>query len=162
MPTMTTVFEREIQDLSRVALQLERLVACSEPIPGPVLYQQILKQLSGLYRRWQEHRTHQRTRVSRCVPNDVEAAKMVQDWDAPSYNIELQLKAVSLSSWPRSVQAGLTSIRIAVPAILRLLYQQIARERATYPKALAVNRPMPVRHRSVRRSRIVQSEVSDF
>ncbi|HET9130215.1 MAG TPA: hypothetical protein VFO86_04665 [Terriglobia bacterium] len=131
MPTMATVFEREIFDLSRAALQLERLTACSEPIPGPVLYQQILNQLSELYRRWQQHRVHQRTRVSRCLPNDAEASIIVQHWDAPSFNVELQLKAVSISSWPRSVQVGLTSIRIAIPEILQLLYQQIARERAT-------------------------------
>jgi hypothetical protein len=136
MPNISTVFEREILDLSRAALQLERLSICSDSIPAPVRYQQILKRLSELHRRWQEHKVHQGTQISKFFSDGGELFSIVHDWDEPSIdepsiNVEQQLKAISNSCWPRSAEAGLSSIRVSVTGILHLLYQQIARERST-------------------------------
>jgi len=130
MPTVSTVFEREILDLSRAALHLEKLMVCSDSIPSPVRYQQIIRRLSDLCRMWQEHRIHQRKLISILLSKDGHSVPIV-DRDEPGFYIEQQLKTVSVSTWPRTVDSGLSSIRIAVPGILKLLYQQIARERAT-------------------------------
>jgi hypothetical protein len=127
---MPTVFEREILDLSRAALHLEKLMVCSDSIPSPVRYQQILKRLSELCSMWQEHRVNQRKLVSMFLSTAGQPAPTEERDDSGS-NIEQQLKAVSISTWPRNVDSGLTSMRVAVPGILRLLYQQIARERAS-------------------------------
>ena len=161
---MPTIFEREILDLSRAALQLERLAARSDSTPGPVQYRRILVRLSELYVRWQEHRVHQRTRFSKLLSNNAEVFRMVQDWDAPSFNVELQLKAICASNWPRSIPAGLSSIRVAVPEILQLLYQQIARERTAYRTLIqnGANGRLYKRQTRSRVNRFVQSEISDF
>jgi hypothetical protein len=156
MPTLPTIIEREFLDLSRAALQLERLTVGADPIPSPVRYQQILKRLSELQSRWLKHRNNQRARISKFLSNDVEVSRIVQDWDAPSFNVELQLKAVSISNWPRFPQAGLSSLRVAVPDILQLVYQQIARERAACATWIhrrttsPAKRPMLVRAESAR------------
>jgi hypothetical protein len=141
MPTISVVFELEFFELTRAAIQLERLSVCSPSIPSAVQYQHIVNQLSELYSRWSEHRVHQRERISRFLPNDRESAVILQDWDAPSFNVELQLKAVSVSNWPRSIEAGLSSIRIAVSEILTLVYQQIAKERATCATLIHSRKP---------------------
>jgi hypothetical protein len=141
MPTISAIFEREFLELTRAALKLERLTVCSPSIPSAVQYRQIMKQLSELYSRWSEHRVRQRERISRFLPNDRESAVMIQDWDAPSFNVELQLKAVSVSHWPRFIEAGLSSIRIAVSEILQLVYQQIASERATCATLIHSRKP---------------------
>jgi hypothetical protein len=130
MPTLLTVFEREILDLSRAALHLEKLLVCSDSIPSPVRYQRVLKCLSELCWKWEEHRVHQRKLITMLLSKDGQPAPMV-DRDEPGFYIEQQLKTVSVSMWPRTVDAGLSSLRVAVPGILKLLYQQIARERAT-------------------------------
>jgi len=127
---MPTVFEREILDLSRAALHLEKLMVCSDSIPSPVRYQQILKRISELCSMWQEHRINQRKLISMFLSKDDQLVSTA-DRDDPGFNIEQQLKAVSISTWPRNVDSGLSSIRVAVPEILKLLYQQIASERAT-------------------------------
>jgi len=128
---MPTVFEREILDLSRAALHLEKLMVCSDSIPSPVRYQQILKHLSELCSMWQEHRINQRKLISIFLSKDDQPAPTV-DRDDLGSNIEQQLKEVSVSPWPRNVDSGLSSVRVVVPGILKLLYQQIARERATF------------------------------
>jgi hypothetical protein len=130
MPTMPTVFEREILDLSRAALHLEKLMVCSDSIPSPVRYQQILRRISELCSMWQEHRINQSKLISMFLSKEEQPAPTA-DRDDPGFKIEQQLKAVSISTWPRNVDTGLSSLRVAVPGILRLLYQQIATERAT-------------------------------
>lgn len=131
MPTMPTVFEREILDLSRAALHLEKLMVCSDSIPSPVRYLQILKCLSELSSMWQEHRINQR-KLTSLFPSKDDQLALTVDRDDPALHIEQQLRAVSISIWPRNMDAGLSAVRVAASGILKLLYQQIARERATF------------------------------
>jgi hypothetical protein len=58
-------------------------------------------------------------------------APIIKDIDALGFSIEQQLKAVSTSSSPNSVQGGLCSLRFAASRILTLIFQQITKERAT-------------------------------
>jgi hypothetical protein len=131
MPTMLTLFEREVHELSRAALQLEKLIVGSDSIPSPIRYQQILKRLSEFRRMWQEHRGTQQKLISALSSMERQLAPMIEDIDALGFSIEQQLKAVTTSSWPHSAHAGLCSLRFAASRILTLIFQQIARERAT-------------------------------
>jgi hypothetical protein len=131
MPTMLTLFEREIHELTRAALRLEKLIAGSDSIPGPIRYQQILKRLSEFHRMWQNHRGNQQMLVLTLSSMERELAPILEDIDELGISIEQQLKAVSTSSWPHSAHAGLCSLRFAASRILTLIFQQIARERAT-------------------------------
>jgi len=115
MPTTRTVFERETREISRAALKLEKLVANSDSIPSPVHYQKILRRLSELHQMWRDHMRN----------------PLIQEADARVFHIEQQLKAVSISPWPRSAQAGMLAIRVSVSGILKLLFQQMTLERAS-------------------------------
>ena len=131
MPTMLTLFEREIHELSRAALHLEKLIVGSEPIPSPIRYQQILKRLSEFQRMWQDHRGNHQKLISTLSSMECQFAPVIEDIDQLGFSIEQQLKAVTTSSWPHSAHAGLSSLRFAASRILTLIFQQIARERAT-------------------------------
>jgi len=131
MPTMLTLFEREIHELSRAALRLEKLMAGSDSIPSPIRYQQILKRLSEFHRMWQNHRGNRQKLILTLSSMERELAPIIEDIDVLGFSIEQQLKAVSTSSWPNTAHAGLCSLRFAASRILTLIFQQIARERAT-------------------------------
>jgi hypothetical protein len=128
---MLTLFEREIHELSRAALHLEKLIASSDSIPGPIRYQEILKRLSEFHRMWQNHRGNQQKLVLTLSSMERELAPILEDIDELGFSIEQQLKAVRPSSWPHSAQGGLCSLRFAASRILTLILQQIAKERAT-------------------------------
>lgn len=113
MPITRTVFEREIREISRIALKLEKLVAYSESIPSPVQYQQILRRVSELHQMWRDHLSN----------------PYLQEPDGLGFTIEQQLKAVSGSSWPRSAHIGMHCIRVSVSGILKLVFPQLALER---------------------------------
>ena len=131
MPTMLTLFEREIHELSRAALHLEKLIVGSESISSPIRYQQILKRLSEFQRMWQDHRGNHQKLISTLSSMECQFAPVIEDIDQLGFSIEQQLKAVSTSSWPHSAHAGLSSLRFAASRILTVIFQQIARERAT-------------------------------
>jgi len=150
MPTMPTVFEREILDLSRAALRLEKLMSCSDSVPSAVQYQQILKRLSEFHQMWRKHRGNQQKWMSTLSSMERQLAPIIQDIDELGFSIEQQLQAVSTSAWPRSMHGGLCSLRFAASRILALIFQQIARERASCAplihsrKISRVNPPMMV------------------
>jgi hypothetical protein len=142
MPTLSTVFERELHDLTRAALQLEKHLRLADSIPSPVRYQQILNGLSDLHRLWSEYSIHR-----------------VAGGDGPTIKLEQQFDAIHISGWPRSTDAGLMSLRVAVPRILILLYQQIARERAALAERLKVpSIRIPTYSRAQTALKIVRSE----
>jgi hypothetical protein len=128
---MLTLFEREIHELSRAALHLEKLMASSASIPSPIRYQQILKRLSEFHRMWLNHRGNQQKLLLTLSSMERELAPIIEDIDELGFSIEQQLKAVSTSSWPHSAHTGLCSLRFAASRILILIFQQLARERAT-------------------------------
>jgi hypothetical protein len=130
-PPIWTLFEREIHELSRDALHLEKLLVGSDSISSPIRYPQILKRLSEFHRMWREHRDHQHKLISTLSSMEHQLAPIIKDIDALGFSIEQQLKAVSTSSWPNSVQGGLCSLRFAASRILTLIFQQITKERAT-------------------------------
>jgi hypothetical protein len=80
---------------------------------------------------WRQHRGNQQKLISTLSSMERQLAPIIQDIDELGFSIEQQLKAVSTSPWPRSVHGGLCSIRFAASRILTLIFQQIARERAT-------------------------------
>ena len=137
MPTLRSTIERELLDLSRTAIQLEKLTGCTDLVPGPVRYQQILRRLSELHFKWQQHRLH---------------SSIVPEWDEPSLQLEQQLKAASISDWPRSADAGLSSLRVAVPRILQQLYQQIAKERMAHRTFVHSRKASPARRSALARA----------
>jgi len=131
MPTMWILFEQEIHELSRAALRLEKLIVGSNSLPSPIQYQQILKRLSEFHRMWQDHRITRQKLISALSSVKREVALAIEDIDELGFSIEQQLNAVSTSAWPHSAQAGMCSLRLAAARILNLIFQHIARERAT-------------------------------
>jgi len=106
MPTVPTIFEREILDVSRDALHLEKLMWCSDSVPSAVHYQQILKRLSEFHQMWRKHRGNQEKWISTLSSMERQIAPIIQDIEELGFGIEQQLKAVSTSTWPRSVYGG--------------------------------------------------------
>lgn len=145
MPTVPTVFEREIHELSRAALRLEKLMVCSDSIPSAVQYQQILRRLSEFHQMWREHRSNQQKLMSTLSSMGRQLAPIIQDIDELGFSIEQQLKAVSTSAWPRSVHGGLCSVRFAASRILTLIFQQIAKERATCAPLIHRRKTSPIK-----------------
>ena len=131
MPATRMVFEREIREISRTALQLEKLMVYPDSVPSPVHYQQILNRLSELYRMWRDHRSNQSRLMATLLSKQRQSTAITEDLEESALHLEQQLKAVSISAWPRSAQGGLYSIRVSASGILKSLFQQIAGERAT-------------------------------
>jgi hypothetical protein len=146
MPTIRTGFEREIREISRAALQLEKLMVYSNSNRSPVHYQQILRRVSELYVMWTQHRDNQSRLVSTLLRKERQLPFIVQDVDNHGFDLEQQLKGVTMSSWPRSAHGGLSAIRVSVSGILESLFRQIERERATYGPVIHRPRNSPLKN----------------
>jgi hypothetical protein len=123
--------EREIQEISSKTKGTLRLIASTDPMPGPALYQEVIRNFTWLHEAWRNHRENLSQALPLIAHRDPHLALFLDDLEEDGASLEQQLGARSSAGWPRKPEIGLTSIRLGGRETLTSLLRQLESERTT-------------------------------
>ena len=131
MRDLLAEIEKDIQELSSQTKGTLRLIASTEPMPGPALYQEVIRNFISIHEAWLGHRQRLGQALPLIAHREPHLAVFLDDLDEEGVSIEQQLAARSSAGWPRRPEIGVTSIRLRGRETLTALLRQIESERTT-------------------------------
>lgn len=123
--------ERDIQVLSNSTKRTLRLIASADPMPGPALYQEVVKDFAAIHKAWESHRKKLEQVLPLIAQQEPHLAVFLEDLEEDGATIEQQLASRSSAGWPRKPEIGVASIRLRGRETLTSLLRQLESERTT-------------------------------
>lgn len=131
MPELLLAIEKDVHELSGRVAKTLALLAASGTLPGPALYQRVMRDISELRRMWEDHRAM----LSRILPlvlqYDAHPAASLARIDQNATAIGNQLEALNSAAWPRNPEIGVRSIRVRGKMVLTAMLLELETERVS-------------------------------
>lgn len=124
--------ERNAREISQKAARTLGILGAAESMPSPVLYDQVISDLSGLRDVWTEHVRLLSEVLFLIFPHSDRATIVpLQEFEQQIAEIALCLETLSSAGWARSPEIGVNAIRVRVAQTLAVILRQMERERTT-------------------------------
>lgn len=131
MSETLTVIEEDIHSISKTVASMLGRLAALDGHPSPTAYQASIREVMHVRDMWLDHLQLENHILHGLFMGNRHTAPILSQCERDRAEIRRQLDALCTAPWPRSVQAGLNTVRFRATRTMTLLLRQLIKERTT-------------------------------
>jgi len=132
MQDLLPAVEKNSREISLRTARTLGVLGAAESIPGPALYQQVIRNLAELRPVWAEH-VRLLSQISPLISSDTDcmATSVLKQFEEDIADTAQWLETLSSAGWARTPEIGVNAVRLRATHTLVSILQQMDKERTT-------------------------------
>jgi hypothetical protein len=131
MHDLLPAVEKNAREIARKAANALGVLGAAESMPGPTVYQKILRQVAELHPLWVEHLQLLSQAYPLIRTGDDRARIIFKQFERDAADTAQWLEVLSSAGWARTPEIGVNSIRVRATQTLTAALRQMDREQKT-------------------------------